>query len=126
MKIRLKAPAGLTSTGIYGKNGEEMPVGHEMEVKEEPKGWAGRYDILSGGKSEAKSETKTETKAAVTNPAPPPETGYAVKDKGGSWFVITKDGEEVTKSFRKADLEGFEEMSDEDKGAFVDLHKKEA
>ena len=126
MKIRLKAPEGLTSTGIYGKNGEEMPVGHEMEVKEEPIGWKGRYDILSGAKSDTKSDSKADTKTAVVNPATPPETGYAVKEKGGSWFVITKDGEEVTKSFRKADLEGFEEMKDEDKEAFVDLHKKEA
>jgi len=46
MKIRLKAPAGLESTGIYGKDAEEIPVGHEMEVAEEPKGWAGRYDII--------------------------------------------------------------------------------
>ncbi|MDP9809362.1 hypothetical protein J2W42_002210 [Rhizobium tibeticum] len=52
MKIRLKAPAGLNSTGIYGKDGKEMPVGQEMEVAEEPKGWAGRYDIISGAPSE--------------------------------------------------------------------------
>ncbi len=49
MKIRLKAPAGLSSTGIYGKDGKEMAVGFELDLEEEPKGWAGRYDILSGG-----------------------------------------------------------------------------
>lgn len=114
MKIRLKAPAGLDSTGIYGKGGVEMPVGYEMDVTDEPKGWSGRYDILSGG--------DTAGKTPVTNPA----VGYAVKDKGGAWFVITKDGEEVTKSFRKTEIDGFEEMSDEDKEAFVELHKKEA
>jgi hypothetical protein len=114
MKIRLKAPEGLTSTGIYGKNGEEMPVGHEMEVENEPKGWAGRYDILSGG--------STDGKTPLTNPD---QTGYAVKDKGGAWYVITKDGAEVTKSLRKGDLEGFDTLSDEDKAAFADLHKKE-
>lgn len=54
MKIRLKAPAGLDSTGIYGKDGKEMPVGHEMDVADEPKGWAGRYDILSGGDRKGK------------------------------------------------------------------------
>ncbi|MDX1028918.1 hypothetical protein GOL90_27965 [Sinorhizobium medicae] len=54
MKIRLKAPAGLDSTGIYGKDGKEMPVGHEMDVADEPKGWAGRYDILSGSDSKGK------------------------------------------------------------------------
>jgi hypothetical protein len=61
MKIRLKAPEGLNSTGIYGKNGVEMPVGHEMDVAEEPKGWAGRFDVLSKGDKEGKT--------AVVNPA---------------------------------------------------------
>ena len=73
MKIRLKAPDGLTSTGIYGKDGQEMPIGHEMTVKEEPKGWAGRYDILSTSASDGK--------AAVTNPAKKPK---AEKPEGGA------------------------------------------
>ena len=116
MKIRLKAPAGLSSTGIYGADGVEMPVGHEMEVKEEPKGWAGRYDVLSGG--------ETKGKTAVINPAPS-ATGYAVKEKGSGWYAITKDGQEVTKSLRKDDVDGFDAMSDADKAAFVELHKPE-
>lgn len=49
MKIRLKAPEGLNSTGIYGKDGKEMPVGFELNLDDEPKGWAGRFDIISGG-----------------------------------------------------------------------------
>lgn len=116
MKIRLKAPAGLNSTGIYGADGKELPVGHELTVKEEPKGWAGRYDVLSGG--------DTKGKTAVTNPAPA-TTGYAVKEKGSGWYAITKDGQEVTKSLRKDDVEGFDELSDDDKAAFADLHKPE-
>lgn len=115
MKIRLKAPEGLTSTGIYGKNGVEMAVGEELVLDEEPKGWAGRYDIIQGGEADGK--------AAIVNPA---TTSYAVKEKGAGWFVITKDGEEVTKSIRKDGLEGFDEMSDEDKAIFAELHKKEA
>lgn len=54
MKIRLKAPAGLDSTGIYGKDGKEMPVGTELDLHDEPKGWAGRYDIISGGDRKGK------------------------------------------------------------------------
>ncbi|MDW9792427.1 hypothetical protein GOB42_16735 [Sinorhizobium meliloti] len=68
MKIRLKAPAGLNSTGIYGKDGVEMPVGHEMDVAEEPKGWAGRYDILSGdskGKEAVTGSGDADTKTAA-------------------------------------------------------------
>ncbi len=61
MKIRIKAPyAGATSSGIYGKDAKEIPIGTEMDVKEEPTGWAGRYDVISGGDSKAKT--------AVTNP----------------------------------------------------------
>jgi len=116
MKIRLKAPSGLSGTGIYGKGGVEMPVGTELDVKEEPTGWAGRYDILSDG--------NTKGKKAVVNPASA-TTGYAVTEKSPGWHVVTKDGEIATKAFRKEDLAEFDTMSDEDKAAFVDLHKPE-
>ena len=114
MKIRLKAPEGLNSTGIYGKDGKEMAVGEVLDVENEPVGWAGRYDIISGG--------STEGKTAVTNPA----SAYAVAETSPGWFVINKDGEAVTKKLRQSDLEGFDTMSDEDKAAFADLHKAEA
>ncbi|MDX0610770.1 hypothetical protein GOC90_25440 [Sinorhizobium medicae] len=42
MKIR------ITRGGIFGKDGE-IAVGTELDVKEEPKGWAGRYEVISGG-----------------------------------------------------------------------------
>ncbi|MGR3574022.1 MAG: hypothetical protein ACU0CF_04705 [Sagittula sp.] len=47
----------ITKRGVYGAAGE-IPVGTEVDVKEEPKAWAGRYEVISGAK----------TKAAVTNP----------------------------------------------------------
>lgn len=50
---------------------------------------------------------------------------YAVLDKGRGWWAITKDGEEVTKSLREDDVKGFDDLSDDDKAAFVDLHKPE-
>lgn len=46
----------ITKGGLYGAEGE-IPVGTELTVKEEPKAWAGRYEVVSGGKT------------AVTNPA---------------------------------------------------------
>lgn len=49
----------ITGTGIFGKDGE-IAVGTEFTVKEEPTGWAGRYEILSGG---------GEGDVAITNPA---------------------------------------------------------
>lgn len=106
----------ITAGGIYGAKGE-IPIGTVVEVKSEPTGWAGRYRVVSGGDSEGKTP--------VTNPAGA-TTGYAVKEKGGGWSVVTKDGEEVTKGLRKDDLEGFDDLSDEDKAAFAELHKKEA
>lgn len=51
------------------------------------------------------------------------QTGYAVTDKGRGWFVVTKGGQEVTKSLREDDVKDFDGMSEEDKAAFVELHK---
>lgn len=39
MKIR------ITAGGIYGAKGE-VAIGTELEVKEAPKGWAGRYVVI--------------------------------------------------------------------------------
>ena len=49
----------ITAGGIYGANGE-LPVGTVLEVKAEPKGWAGRYRVVSGGDEECKT--------AIVNP----------------------------------------------------------
>lgn len=103
----------ITGKGIYGADGE-VPVGTTLEVKEEPKGWEGRYRVVSGGSKEGKTP--------VTNPA----SAYAVAESSPGWFVVTKDGEPVTKKLRQSDLEGFDAMSEEDKAAFADLQKVEA
>ncbi len=42
MKIR------ITGRGIYGAK-EELAIGTIVEVKKEPKGWKGRYEVISGG-----------------------------------------------------------------------------
>ncbi|MCE7028469.1 hypothetical protein [Jiella avicenniae] len=52
-------------------------------------------------------------------------SAYAVKDKGAGWYVITKDGAEVTKSLRKDAVEGFDAKTDEAKAAFVEANKAE-
>lgn len=51
MKIR------ITAGGIYGSDGE-IPVGAELTVAHEPKGWAGRYEVIG----------KDDDKEPVTNP----------------------------------------------------------
>lgn len=110
MRIRLKAPQGLTTTGIYGADGKEVEVGTEIDVKDAPEGWAGRYDVI--GDTEGKETATGED-----------EKGYAVKKKGGGYYVITLDGEPVSKSLKKDDIEGFDDLSEEDKAAFAELHK---
>ncbi|MDX0623059.1 hypothetical protein BMJ34_20870 [Sinorhizobium medicae] len=107
MSVRVK----ITQPGIYASTGKEIAVGTELTLTKEPKAWAGRYEVISSG---------GEGKDAVTG------EGYAVNQKGVGWFFISKDGVPVTKSLRKDDLEGFADMSDEDKAAFVELHKAEA
>lgn len=118
MKIRLKAPAGLSSTGIYGKDGKEMEVGAVLDLKEEPQGWAGRYDILDGADGSDKAKDKGGAKTAIINPAEA-KAPFQAKDKGGGWWAIyDADGKEV-KSLRKDDAEIFNALSDEDKAAHV-------
>lgn len=125
MKIRLKAPEGLSSTGIYGADGKEMEVGHVLTLKQEPKGWAGRYDILDGDSAgEDKAKDKGGAKTAVINPAEA-KAPFQAKDKGGGWWAIyDADGKEV-KSLRKDDAEIFNALSDEDKAKHVATLKAE-
>jgi hypothetical protein len=119
MRIRIKAPFnGAESSGIYGADAKEIPIGTELDFEEEPKGWAGRYDVIDAG--------ETEGKTAIINPDDTKSAIYEVKDKGTGWFVITKDGAEVSKSLRADDVAGFDDLSAEDKAAFADLHKKDA
>lgn len=119
MKIRLKAPEGLSSTGIYGKDGKEMEAGTILTLKEEPKGWAGRYDILDGDDAKDKGG-----KTAIVNPAEA-KAPFLAKDKGGGWWAIyDADGKEV-KSLRKDDAEIFNALTDEDKAAHVASLKAE-
>ncbi len=48
MRIRITKP------GIYGAEGE-IAVGTELDMKNEPKGWDGRYEVV-GGRTTAKHE----------------------------------------------------------------------
>jgi hypothetical protein len=118
MRIKIIAPfKGATSSGLYGKPSTEnpsgeIPIGTEIDVEKEPTDWVGRYEVVSGS---------TEGKEPILN-----DSAYKVESKGGGYSVITKDGEPVTKGLRKDDLEGFDTLSEEDRAAFVELHKKDA
>lgn len=95
----------ITAGGIYGADGKEIPVGTELAVKEEPKGWAGRYAVLSDSKG----------KKAVTNP----DTGLKAEHHGGGKFNITQGEKVLLSGISKADADEFNALSEEDKAAFV-------
>ena len=58
MKVR------VTKKGLYGAQGE-IAVGTTVDLKEEPKGWAGKYVVVDDTTSDAEKDGKQ----AVTNPA---------------------------------------------------------
>lgn len=115
MKIRIKAPyPGAKSSGIYGADAKEIEIGTEITVKEEPTGWAGRYDVIDS--SEAKEKGG---KTLVVNPADA-KAPFEAKEKGGGWWTITDaDGSTVGKSIKKEDAELFNSSSDAEKAAYV-------
>ncbi len=101
----------ITKPGIYNAKGEEIAVGTELTVKSEPAGWAGRYETISSG-------------AAGKTPVTNPKTGgiKAIHHGGGKFNVV--DGDEVLLSgLSKADADAFNDMSDEDKAAYVAAEK---
>jgi hypothetical protein len=55
----------ITAGGIYNSAGKEIPVGTELELKVEPKGWAGRYVVLG----DTKGKTAVTTEKTPKDPA---------------------------------------------------------
>lgn len=108
----------ITKGGIYGADGA-IPVGTELDVKEEPKGWKGRYEVISGG-----GDSKAKT--AVTNPkAKTDETGLKAEHHGGGKFNVTEGETVLLSGLSKADADAFNGMSDEVKRAYVEASKKD-
>lgn len=110
MSVRIS----ITGGGIYDATGSEIQVGTELTVKAEPKGWAGRYTVLSESKG----------KTAVTNdnaPAGP----FTVVDGGKGWWTIQDGkGEKVGASVREDDAKAFADLSTDDQTAFAAEHAK--
>lgn len=105
----------ITGRGIYGADGKEIPVGTELTVKNEPKGWRGRYRTISGSSA---------NKTAITNDEPPAGP-FTVEDGGkGWWSILDGKGQKVGKGLREDDAKAFEGLSEEDKAAFAAEHAK--
>lgn len=107
----------IVSGGIYGADGQEVPVGTELTVKEGPAAWAGRYAVLSGG-DEAKAKGG---KKGVTNPAP---TKYEAKAKGDGFVIVDGDGKEYGPALTETDAKDFNALSPEDREDFVAMGSK--
>lgn len=77
----------ITAGGIFGNDGE-IPIGKEFDVTTEPKGWAGRYDLIGA----------SEGKTAVTNPE---VDGLTVDELKA---LLTEKGVAIPEGAKKADL----------------------
>lgn len=109
----------ITKGGIYGSAGE-IAIGSELDVKKEPKGWKGRYEVISGGSKAKTAVTNPATDPIVQTPGDEPKGPLEARDTGSGWWTIfDADGKEVGKKLRKDNAEAFNEMSDEDRAAFV-------
>ena len=106
MPVTIKITAG----GIFGADGE-VPVGTEITLSEEPKGWDGRYVVISGdGKG----------KTGVTNPKAD-DTGLKAVHRGaGSYSIVDRSGKEVLERLDKAAADEFNAMDDDQKAAAVE------
>lgn len=107
----------IIAGGVHGRDGEELPVGTVLDLKDEPTALAGRYRVVSGGKTEGKTAVTNPDKSDVTEG---PKLPLEAKDTGGGWFSVTDaDGVEHGKKLRKDDADAFNGMSDEDKTAYL-------
>lgn len=103
----------IIAGGIFGADGE-IAIGTILDVAEEPTGWPGRYRVVSGGGEE---------KVAVTNPAKP---ALKAIHYGGGKFNVQSGDEVLLSGLSKADADAFNDLSDEDKAAFVAAEKAKA
>lgn len=129
MRIRIKAPFnGAQSSGIFGKDGEEIAIGTELTVEKEPTGWAGRYDVLSGGDTAGKTAVTNPDSADGENPNgvtsadddKAASTGpFTVGEPVSGWYPVLDANGEKVKSLRDDDAKAFQTLTPEDQVAFL-------
>ena len=102
----------ITAGGVYGANGEEIPVGTVLKgLETAPAGLAGRHEVVGEGKT------------LTVNPAQDAPTGgapYEVKEASPGWYQIyDAAGAEVGKKLRKDDAEAFTQLSEAEQAEFL-------
>lgn len=102
----------ITAGGVYGGDGEEIPVGTIVKGLEAvPVGLAGRHEVVGEGK------------VLVANPGEETSAGgapYEVRETSPGWYqIFDAAGAEVGKKLRKDDADAFAALSAEDQAEFV-------
>lgn len=113
----------ITGGGIYDGEGKEVPIGAEFTVKEEPIAWAGRYSVVGdeGGKAASKKAAK---KVDGEGGDDGKDATYSAAERDGAWVIADADGNIIGKPLTADDAKTFNDLSDEDKAAFVTEHAK--
>lgn len=101
----------ITARGIYDNAGEEIPVGTELTLKDEPTDWVGRYRVVGGDVS---------GKTAVTNPAKSDKTGLRAEHRGGGSYSIMDGDKEIVEKLSKAEAEEFNALDAEARAKFIE------
>lgn len=118
-----KALQGINARGgaVFLQPGETRDVDVPQEEMEGLKGlsFLGLEGVDRGSSYPPKENGST------PNTGTAPASAYAVVDKGRGWFVVTKDGADVTKSLREDAVKGFDAKSEDEKSAFVEANKPE-
>ena len=114
----------ITSGGIFGGDGKEIPVGTEVDIADPetnedgeeaaPHPWAGRFEVISGSKKGKKGATNPKGSEGGN-----PDGGLKAEHHGGGKFNITQGETVLLASITKADADAFNALSDDDKAAFV-------
>lgn len=115
MSVRIEITGDAErGSGIYGADGKQIPVGTELTLKEEPKGWAGRYRVLGDTKGKI-----------ATTAAEAPVGPFTVAAGAAGWFnILDAKGEKVGKGLREDDAKAFADLSTDDQAEFAAEHAK--
>ena len=111
----------ITSGGIYDGEGKEVPIGAEFTVKEEPTAWAGRYSVIGAEGGKSGTPKKAAKKAEDEGDG---DATYTAAERDGAWVIADADGNVIGKPLTADDAKAFNDLSDEDKAAFVTEHAK--
>lgn len=80
-------------------------------------------EMVDGEIASAESTGYFEISGKAAPAKEPAAPVYTVKDKGAGWFAVFDGDEPVTKAMRKAEIELFDAMTDDEKAAFVEANK---